>query len=432
MKQNYREWVEGLYREHGLDQDANLEVYKYYDEGLKLGIIPEGTEKEHFKRQCRRVRLFLVKNDFHEEKDDHDILDYNVKLMKKNQRTQDLMRVERKVFRENARVENALVEISKALIEVVERVDLSSFTREHKEVDREYVMVASGSDLHLNELVRPTTSLRNSFDFTIAAKRLKKYATHLKKLAKLYNITEIALCLTGDLINSDRRKDEIMSAATNRASAVMLACYLLEQFIIDLNSVCNIRVASVLGNESRIGDELTYSEVVASDNWDVVIDKILRIMFRNAKGVTFANGSYNEKVIGMQGFNLLMLHGHTLNGPIDKAIYSKMAKYAQSGIIIDYTIFGHIHQAYVSDWYSRSSSLVGGNAYSDEGLNLLSKASQNCLIICPATKDVHAVKIDLQDVEWVHGYDIIKEIEEYNAKSATKLHNDKVIVQVVI
>lgn len=434
MKKNYKDWIISLYEIYGLNQEANIEVYKHYDEGIDAAIIPEETEKEHFKRYCRAIRLQLVKNGyFDRDTDEQDTINHNISLMKKNQRQQDLLRIERKTFRETSRLENALVEVSKELMGVLEKVDLHIFTKEHNVGHKKYALVVQISDPHFNELVRPTTSLKNKYDFSEAGKRLKKFSHHIKSIGEAYGVGEVILCFTGDLINSDRRLDEKLSMATNRASSVVLSCFLLEQFIIDLNEKFNVSIASVIGNESRLSEEVAHSEVIATDNWDMVIDKILRVMFRNSPGIKFIDGSYNEKVVGIGNFNLLMLHGDKLkHTSIDREIYSKMAKYGQSGIVIDYVIYGHLHQASISDWYARSGSLVGANAYSDEGLNLISKASQNFFLICPESKEIHSFRIDLQDTSNIEGYDIKKEIEEYNAKSGDKLHENKVIVQVVI
>ena len=42
-------------------------------------------------------------------------------------------------------------------------------------------------------------------------------------------------------------------------------------------------------------------------------------------------------------------------------------------------------------------------------------------------KTIHSMKIDLQNVE-NEGYDVIKELESYNAKSARKVNDSKYLV----
>ena len=97
---------------------------------------------------------------------------------------------------------------------------------------------------------------------------------------------------------------------------------------------------------------------------------------------------------------------------------------------IDYAIFGHVHSARVGDNYSRSSSMVGANDYSEKALNLTGRASQNCYIFYNnGNRD--GIKIDLQNVS-NKGYEIDKSLEAYNAKSAKKTNKQETIFKVVV
>jgi predicted phosphodiesterase len=355
-------------------------------------------------------------------------------LHKDNQRLKDLRRIDSKLLREDIRTSNVLEELNKSFIKLLENNNLKSFTKQHKAPNDKVLSygVINLTDLHFNELIS-AESISNKYDFDIAGKRLKKLANHAKKIFNSYGIKDILLACTGDFLNSDRRQEEKMSMATNRTQATLLSCYLLEQFIIDLNDSFNIKIASVIGNESRVNDDYAYAEIIASDNYDMMIESILRIMFKNCKGVSFVDGGKIEKVVSLGGVNILLLHGDKLShSSIDRAIYSKMAKYAHKGIIIDYVLFGHLHEAMVSDYFARGSSLAGGNSYSDEGLNLISKASQNIFIIEPKAKDIHGIKVCLQNIKDIIGYDINKNLEAYNAKSVSKLHDSKTILQIVL
>ena len=126
-----------------------------------------------------------------------------------------------------------------------------------------------------------------------------------------------------------------------------------------------------------------------------------------------------------------MLHGHGgLKGGTEKAVNQIMGRYASKGIEIHYVIFGHVHSARVGDNYSRSSSMVGANDYSEKALNLTGRASQNCYIFYnDGNRD--GIKIDLQNVN-NKGYEIDKSLEAYNAKSANKTQNTETIFKVVV
>ena len=106
-----------------------------------------------------------------------------------------------------------------------------------------------------------------------------------------------------------------------------------------------------------------------------------------------------------------------------------MGRYANRGVSVDYVISGHIHSARIGDIYSRSSSMVGANDYSEKGLNLSGRASQNCYIFYDnGNRD--GVKIDLQNIDGQDGYDIEKSLRAYNPKSAQKLKPKTTIFEV--
>ena len=110
------------------------------------------------------------------------------------------------------------------------------------------VMVVHLSDLHLNELIQLQT---NQFDFIIAAQRLELYASKIKTYGEALGITRVVLAIGGDIINSDRRHDEVLNNATNRSRTVVLAVHLLRQFALDLRENFYIDVVGVCGNEGR-------------------------------------------------------------------------------------------------------------------------------------------------------------------------------------
>jgi predicted phosphodiesterase len=149
----------------------------------------------------------------------------------------------------------------------------------------------------------------------------------------------------------------------------------------------------------------------------------------------FFHGDAGEQRVQIAGKNILLVHGEskTLQGDIEKGIGQLCGKYAINKVDIDFVLFGHIHYARIGDHFARSGSLVGANSYSDHGLNLMSRASQNIHIITD-TGQIHSMKLDLQDVDayGTDGYPYSKRLEAYNAKSASKNHIPTKILEVVI
>lgn len=354
-----------------------------------------------------------------------------IRSKKQLQRQQDLNRIKNKTFREYARVENALEEYIKSIEDNLKKHSLSIKTIKHQHSRFEAEGIIHLSDLHFNEIVDDV--LGNKYDFTIASKRLYKHACRAITIFSAHGIKNILIALTGDILNSDRRLDELLANATNRSKATLLSIDLLQQMILHLNKHFNITVASITGNESRVGKDVGWINDIATDNYDFVIHEMLARLFKGKKGVTFLSGDPMELIVEVGGSNILLIHGHSsfAKNP-SRGIPQLRAKYASQDVNIHYVIFGHIHEAYISDTYARSASLVGGNAYSDKALNLTSKASQN-LYICHKDGGIDGFKIDLQSVENIESPYIINErLEAYNAKSASKTKQQTVIFQVTV
>ena len=346
----------------------------------------------------------------------------NAKLRKETQALRDKLRILRRDDRTTHRYMNASEELTKELIAALDKRAsiVGQYIKEHEIVNDECTGILQLSDLHLNELIDISS---NRFDFVVASKRLKKFIYRAKFIFKLYGVETVVIAMCGDIVNSDRRLDECLNFATNRSRACMLAVHLLSQVILDLNKIFNIEVVSVSGNESRIQEHVAYSDILISDNYDSTIYEILKREFRQSSGgVKFLQSNHVEQIVKIQNHNILLLHGDQItsgDSGLEKKVQQIKGKY---DIPISYVIFGHLHSCRIGEMYSRSSSLCGSNAYSSFGLQLLSRASQNIHMITKSSID--SLKVDLQnaDEEGWSGYDIEKELEYYNAKSATKVN----------
>lgn len=354
---------------------------------------------------------------------DKEILSENVRLSKQKQRYQDLNRIERKAFREHARIENAIEKYNIELIHI-----LSSGLKYEPVLsnieETEHKIIVQLSDLHLNELIELPG---NTYDFGVASKRLFKLATRIKEFAKFYNCSKIIIVFGGDFLNSDRRLDELLNMATNRAKATSLAFILLRYFILDLAARHTVTAVGVTGNESRAKKELGWSDILASDSYDFTIYDMLRLHLKGI--IDMAPMDPNEALFRVNKFNCLAVHGHQLNAknPQD-SVQKLIGKYATKGILIDHVFAGHIHSTFNSDYYSRNSSLCGSNAYSEEALNYVSKAAQNIHIV--GFNSIDSLKVDLQHYD--KGYPIESDVDAYNAKSAKKINKGETVFRVVI
>lgn len=387
-----------------------------------------------------RAQRFICKDCKKEFTDEHilekhpeldiELIRENIRLEKKSQKFRDSNRVERKSFREYARLDNAVAEYNKELVKVLDKHNLSKFTLKHKSYGNDAAGIFHLTDTHFNELVSLTI---NKYDFEIAAKRCKLFVEEARDYFKLKNIRNVLFAMTGDLLNSDRRLDELLNEATNRSKATFLATRIIELMILDLNKDFNLTVANVTGNESRVQKDIAWSNLLATDNYDFTIFNILSYLFKGSRGVYFVdNADPMEQVVRIADKNILLIHGHQLaKSKMERAIQEIKGKYAARGILISFVISGHLHSARLGDVYARGSSLVGANDYSERGLQLTSRASQNIHIIYSNDR-IDSIKIDLQDTKNVEGYNIEKELVAYNAKSSDRLVKKTVAFEVVI
>lgn len=340
----------------------------------------------------------------------------------------DLSRIKRKETREESRIIGTLEEIGKSMNLILKGKNLSKLSVYHKAKDNSSVGIIHLSDIHFNELIDIQS---NKYDFNIASKRLFLLAERAKTYFHALGVTEILIAMTGDLMNSDRRLDEMLNAVSNRTKATFLAVDILQQFILDLNKDFNITIAYVSGNESRVNPEIGWNDNIVSDSYDTMIFYILKKVFEKSKGIYFIEGDCSELTICINGVNILMMHGHgCINGSVEKSIEQVKGRYASHGVIIDYVIFGHIHSAIVGDHFARSSSLCGSNAYNEKSLNIRGRASQNLYVI-HNNKLIDGVKVDLQ-ITTGDQYNVDTTLAEYNQKGDSKCKDTRTIFQVVV
>ena len=410
-----------------------LELYEQY--GSYLGAATELHKRYPYLAKPNQLRTY-IKTEVTGPLLDYETVEANVQLAKANQRMADQNRIANKAFREHARIENAVTAYNEAILAELEQhgAALSDCPRRTGPLDpKAAAMVVHLSDNHFNELVNLPT---NRFDFEVASKRLALFAQKAKLLGKAYGVERIVVFFGGDLMNSDRRLDELLAMSTNRARATVLAVHLYKQFLLDLRADFFVDCFGVAGNESRAKENLGWVDVVATDSYDFTIYAMLQAVFDAAedKGMRFHDFQANEVVFSIHNETFLGLHGHQVNATDQKKCQAIIGKYAAKGVNVTHILCGHIHASVISDYVSRNASLVGSNAYSEEALGFISKAAQNLHLVTPQGLD--GFKADLQNVDGVDGYEIISRLAAYNAKSADKAHSamrePQTIVKVIV
>ena len=153
----------------------NIYCPNCYNNSFQKAGFYEGHQRWKCKA-CKQKTIYPI--------EDLELITENVKLAKQKQSYQDINRIERKAFREYARVENAVEKYCMELVEIFEKKSLSKLTIEH-DSDNKAVGVIQFSDVHFNEIVDLE---HNKYDFKVASQRLYKFAQRIKELINLYKI----------------------------------------------------------------------------------------------------------------------------------------------------------------------------------------------------------------------------------------------------
>lgn len=418
-------------------QELKSEIVTLWESGkyssiadLTRHIIAEygdfGREQDSLRRSVSKM--------IQETEPDKELLAENVRLAKDKQRLQDVQRIERKAFREDARVENAVAQFGKELTNqnrlhakrMLENININPL--EYR-ADKHGVGVIQITDVHANELIDLP---HNQYNWTVLSKRMKKLINESIRYFAFRNVEKVIMVYTGDLCNSDRRLDELLNQSTNRAKAANLLAHIITQSILDVrNAGYEVGIISVLGNESRIKQEMTFSNEAFSDNYDyTIMAQVKQVLeFANIQGIMFHSIDKMENVIDFGEQKWLVMHDMPQSTSKQEKTQSIIGKYALSGKPVDFVISGHIHAHRGTDISCRSGSMSGSNTYNEHALGLIGRASGVCYVV--DGKERYYQYIDLQYAD-NEGYGIVKELEAYNIKSELKTRQQTAIFQVVI
>lgn len=362
------------------------------------------------------------------EECDAELVESNIKYKQETQKQRDLNRVANKTFREQARFDNATEALNQALINKINLINKSEAvkTKVIKRPDGNFGVVWL-NDTHFGEGVDLDN---NQYNWDVAGKRLKKFIDSSTQEFKNHNVKRVLFALGGDLINSDRRLDELLCNVDNRAAILIGAVNLINQAINDLKVNFFVSVLSVWGNESRRLPEIGFATPLASDNYDHTIYNMLRLNCAGHLNVEFL-GEGLEILAEYGGVNLFFTHGHTYGNELEKAVAKIRAKYSAQGLTIDYLFSGHVHSSYLGPDFCRGGSLTGNNAYNFNALHINGRATQNAVVFFSKNNRI-AYCFDLQETDGIGGYKIPEILHQYHTKSKAKTGSETTILKIVV
>ena len=352
------------------------------------------------------------------------------KLRKEKLRFRDKLSFERNSFNKRLRELNTLEELNQEIINKLDKLKpvVPDYCTQPYVAYTEDVLVVSICDWHLGEI--SSEFKHTGFDMSIAAKRIKKYADYIKGEIINKGYQKVVIMCGGDICNNVTLLCKRLQQTSNRATTTIMAVILMQHFILDIYEACpNIVFAGVGNNESRYDEDYFEDEYLITNCADFVVYNMLELLFSDIPTIKFLSGRNCEKVVNINGQNILLTHGVTFGkGDVEKAVQQAVSRYAVKNVDIRYILLSHIHCTRNSNFFSRHGSLVGGNAYSNSTLNLQTRASQNILTVSK-NGDINSIMVDLEDIDGIKGYDISDEIKKFSLKPRDK-REDLDLVQV--
>jgi len=335
-------------------------------------------------------------------KEDEDLYDKIFSLEKSLQKARDENRLLRKTKRENNRSHNVLEKLNEELVEILENNKFKN-SIVHESLDGNAWGIVQLSDLHGNETV---DIVGNKFNFEVMGKRLRLKVLKDIKIFQSYGIKDILIVMSGDLLNSSRRLEEILLNAENSSKAQFIVADMLSQVVIEYNKYFNVTISGICGNESRLTQDIYYTKQIASNNFDYTIKELMSRNLSDCPGIRILETTNpNEELIKVNDQMMLVCHGHNKkHANLESEITKTIGKWAKKGILIRHVILGHIHSVSNGSNYSRSGGLPGDNDYNFYALNISGRASQNSLIV-HRNGNIDTIGIDLQEYDEIeNGY----------------------------
>lgn len=236
------------------------------------------------------------------------------------------------------------------------------------------------TDAHFGSDFKLGSNIVNS---KVIADRLDRFSSEACDFFRAYSCDSAVVALTGDIIGSDRRLEELRQMPKGRAELLDVAFESISDAILNVSERFPVRVVSASGNESRLDQEMGFGDSSYNNSMDGILHKMLRVWGSNVKNVDV--GDFGAEVLfDAAGQTVVAMH----NCPTfrrtgaAKSMQQFLGRMAQErGIIVSYLMFGHDHGgACVTPFYGNGGTVVGPDPYGARGLNATCRPSQNVYV----------------------------------------------------
>lgn len=253
------------------------------------------------------------------------------------------------------------------------------------------------SDWHWGEVVEPTqVNGVNKYNLKIANERARRLVTTTVELLKTHvanpDYPGIVLCLGGDMMSGDIH-DELKQTNETPTPPAMLD--LLGVLIWGINLLADefgrVHIPVVAGNHGRMTHK-PVAKMMAHQNWDWVIGKLLQMHFAKDKRITFQISDASDVMFKVHNTTYLLTHGNQffggsgIAGMLSPLMLGDARKRKRQQAIrqpYDVMLMGHWHNLFQGRGLIVNNCLKGYDEYAFQNNFDFAPASQALWVVHP-------------------------------------------------
>ena len=177
-------------------------------------------------------------------------------------------------------------------------MEIPTYMYSSVEEESDYTMICHITDWHIGYIINNCNG--NNFNWEIANERINKYISECKKYIELYNIRQVLVISTGDMIeNSYMRETQAHNCEFLQSMQIHKATKLIYSLLVALAEDCNVIFGGIAGNHDRMsGDKKKNYE---GDNANVLITEHIKdlVDVSGCERISILDTNYNDSEINI-------------------------------------------------------------------------------------------------------------------------------------
>ena len=178
--------------------------------------------------------------------------------------------------------------------------------------------VAPLTDTHIGEVVNlEEMAGLNEYDMEIFSRRLYGWTNKVIELTmlreKYLDVPKLYVPMIGDMISGDIHEELAKSNSDNVMNTMIQGAFLISQSMMTLAGFFpEVHIKGVIGNHGRMSPKPPYKGKYM--NWDYILFQMVAMFCSNQKNITFELPKSYLNVFEVEGKQILMMHGDSVNG----------------------------------------------------------------------------------------------------------------------